>query len=81
MRIEDPEIEVPPNPVGVGKLKLKKRITGREIEFLKRHAPGTFKTTIPSPATLWVPTLIKIATGPTTMLGTSPPSGTSAASY
>ena len=50
--IADPDVEVPPNPVGVGPLKLKKRITGHEIAFLKRHAPGAFKMTIPSPVTL-----------------------------
>ena len=51
-KIEDPEVEVPPHAVVVGELKLKRRITGREIAFLKQHAPGPFKTTIPSPVTL-----------------------------
>lgn len=51
-KIKDPEVEVPPNPIVVGKLKLKRGITDREIAFLKRHAPGPFKTTIPSPVTL-----------------------------
>jgi 5-methyltetrahydropteroyltriglutamate--homocysteine methyltransferase len=51
-KIEDPGVEVPPNPIAVGKLRLKKRITGREIQFLKQHAPGPFKITIPSPVTL-----------------------------
>jgi 5-methyltetrahydropteroyltriglutamate--homocysteine methyltransferase len=50
--IDDPEVEVPPNPVAVGKIGLKRRITGNEIAFLKRHAPGPFKITIPSPVTL-----------------------------
>ena len=51
-KIKDPDVEVPPNPVVVGKLRLKRRITDREIAFLKQHAPGPFKTTIPSPVTL-----------------------------
>ena len=50
--IKDPEVEVPPNPVGVGTLGLRKRITGQEIAFLKRRAPGAFKSTLPSPVTL-----------------------------
>ena len=51
-KVKDPEVEIPANPIVVGKLKLKRRITDREIAFLKRHAPGPFKTTIPSPVTL-----------------------------
>jgi 5-methyltetrahydropteroyltriglutamate--homocysteine methyltransferase len=50
--IKDPDYYVPPNPIAKGKLARKKRITAREIEFLKGHAPGPFKTTIPSPVTL-----------------------------
>jgi methionine synthase II (cobalamin-independent) len=50
--IQDSDYYVPPNPVVKGKLALKKRITAKEIEFLKRHAPGPFKVTIPSPVTL-----------------------------
>jgi 5-methyltetrahydropteroyltriglutamate--homocysteine methyltransferase len=52
VKIGDPDVEVPANPIVVGKLKLKRRITDREIVFLKRHAPGQFKITIPSPVTL-----------------------------
>jgi 5-methyltetrahydropteroyltriglutamate--homocysteine methyltransferase len=51
--IADRDYYVPPNPVAKGKLALKKRITGKEIAFLKEHAPGAFKMTIPSPVTLW----------------------------
>lgn len=51
--IEDADYYVPPNPVATGKLALKKRITANEIAFLKAHAPGAFKMTIPSPVTLW----------------------------
>ena len=51
--IQDADYCVPPNPVAKGKLGLKKRITGKEIAFLKTHAPGAFKATIPSPVTLW----------------------------
>jgi 5-methyltetrahydropteroyltriglutamate--homocysteine methyltransferase len=51
--IKDADYYVPPNPVAKGKLALKKRITGNEIAFLKAHAPGAFKATIPSPVTLW----------------------------
>jgi 5-methyltetrahydropteroyltriglutamate--homocysteine methyltransferase len=50
--VADAELLVPPNPIVKGKLALKKRITGRETEFLKEHAPGPFKITIPSPITL-----------------------------
>jgi 5-methyltetrahydropteroyltriglutamate--homocysteine methyltransferase len=50
--IKDSDYYVPPNPVVKGKLARKKRITAREIEFLKAHAPGAFKATIPSPVTL-----------------------------
>jgi 5-methyltetrahydropteroyltriglutamate--homocysteine methyltransferase len=50
--IKDSDYYVPPNPVVSGKLARKKRITAREIEFLKAHAPGAFKATIPSPVTL-----------------------------
>lgn len=48
----DAKAVLPPNPVVVGKLKLKKRITGQEIDFLKARAPGPFKITLPSPVTL-----------------------------
>ncbi|MGZ5811417.1 MAG: hypothetical protein ACXWKA_17350 [Xanthobacteraceae bacterium] len=51
-KVAEAELLVPPNPVAKGKLALKKRITGREIEFLKDHCPGPFKITIPSPVTL-----------------------------
>lgn len=50
--IKDSDYYVPPNPVAKGKLALKKRITAKEIAFLKVHAPGPFKMTIPSPVTL-----------------------------
>jgi 5-methyltetrahydropteroyltriglutamate--homocysteine methyltransferase len=50
--IKEPEQYVPPNPVVKGKLARKKRITGKEIDFLKLNAPGEFKITIPSPVTL-----------------------------
>src|SRR5207245_2648799 len=32
-----------------GKLQPKRRITGEESAFLKQHAPGPYKITIPSP--------------------------------
>lgn len=51
--VKDSDYYVPPNPVANGKLRLKKRITGKEISFLSAHAPGAFKATIPSPVTLW----------------------------
>lgn len=50
--IADAELLVPPNPVVKGKLRLKKRITAHEVAFLKDHAPGPFKITLPSPVTL-----------------------------
>jgi 5-methyltetrahydropteroyltriglutamate--homocysteine methyltransferase len=43
---------VPQVPVVVDKLRPKGRITGDEIAFLKKHAPGTFKMTVPSPVML-----------------------------
>ena len=43
---------VPQVPVVVDRLRVKQRITGQEIGFLKKHAPGTFKMTVPSPVTL-----------------------------
>lgn len=50
--IKDGDYYVPPNPVANGKLALRKRITANEIAFLRQHAPGPFKVTIPSPVTL-----------------------------
>jgi 5-methyltetrahydropteroyltriglutamate--homocysteine methyltransferase len=41
-----------PNTVVVDKLKLKRRIAGHESAYLKQHAPGPFKITIPSPIRL-----------------------------
>ena len=43
---------VPQVPVVVDKLRPKGRVTGDEIAFLKKHAPGTFKMTVPSPIML-----------------------------
>lgn len=48
-------------PVVAGKLRAKRRLTAHEVPFLKAHAPGPFKITLPS-ATLftdpsWVPGL------------------------
>jgi 5-methyltetrahydropteroyltriglutamate--homocysteine methyltransferase len=51
-KITDREEFVPQYPVVVDKLKVKGRITGEEIKFLKKHSPGTFKITVPSPVTL-----------------------------
>jgi 5-methyltetrahydropteroyltriglutamate--homocysteine methyltransferase len=39
-----------PGAIISGKLARKRRITGVESAFLKRHAPGPYKITIPSPA-------------------------------
>jgi len=50
--IPEQEAYVPPNPIVQGKLARKKRITRPETEFLKKHSPGAFKMTIPSPVTL-----------------------------
>lgn len=50
--VKDREEFVPQVPVVAGKLRKKGRITGDEIPFLKKHAPGTFKMTLPSPVTL-----------------------------
>lgn len=33
-----------------GKLRQTRRLTGHEVEFLKRHAPGPFKMTLPPPS-------------------------------
>jgi 5-methyltetrahydropteroyltriglutamate--homocysteine methyltransferase len=43
---------VPQVPVVVDRLRPKGRITGDEISFLKKHAPGPFKMTVPSPIML-----------------------------
>lgn len=43
---------VPQVPVVVGKLGVKRQITGDERSFLKKRAPGRFKITVPSPVTL-----------------------------
>ena len=51
-KVENPDLMIPPNPVVKDRLSLKKRITAHEIAFLKDHAPGPFKITIPSPVTL-----------------------------
>ena len=50
--VKDREEFVPQYPVVAGKLKKKGRITAKEIKFLKQHAAGAFKMTIPSPVTL-----------------------------
>jgi 5-methyltetrahydropteroyltriglutamate--homocysteine methyltransferase len=50
--IAEREEFVPQYPVIVDRLKPKGRITGDEIKFLKKHSPGTFKITLPSPVTL-----------------------------
>ncbi len=41
-----------PSAVVVGPLRLKRRITADEVAFLKQHARGPFKITMPSPITL-----------------------------
>ena len=50
--VEDREEFVPQFPVVVDRLRVKGKITGDEIRFLKKHSPGTFKMTLPSPVTL-----------------------------
>jgi 5-methyltetrahydropteroyltriglutamate--homocysteine methyltransferase len=50
--ISDREEFVPQYPVVVDRLKAKGRITADEIKFLKKHSPGAFKITLPSPVTL-----------------------------
>lgn len=45
----NPEIAAP-NPVVTGRLRAKGRIAAHEAAFLKAHAPGAFKITMPSPA-------------------------------
>ena len=39
-------------PVVADRLRPKGRITGEEIAFLRKHSPGRFKITVPSPVTL-----------------------------
>jgi len=41
-----------PTVIVVGRLRLKRRISGDEAAFLKRHATAPYKVTIPSPITL-----------------------------
>jgi methionine synthase II (cobalamin-independent) len=43
---------VPQVPVVVERLRPKRRATGDEIAFLKKHSPGRFKMTVPSPVML-----------------------------
>jgi 5-methyltetrahydropteroyltriglutamate--homocysteine methyltransferase len=50
--VKDREEFVPQYPVVVDRLRAKGRITANEIAFLKKHSPGTFKMTLPSPITL-----------------------------
>jgi 5-methyltetrahydropteroyltriglutamate--homocysteine methyltransferase len=40
------------NPVVTGRLALKRGLADEEIAFLKRHVPGSFKITVPSPIQL-----------------------------
>lgn len=49
--MENMDVLVPPNPVATGKLARRKRITDKEIAFLRQYAPGPFKITLPSPVT------------------------------
>ena len=35
--------------VVIGKIRQKKRLTGHEVAFLKQHAPGDIKMTLPTP--------------------------------
>src|SRR5260370_25031750 len=41
------------NVVGA-KLKPRRRLTGSETDFLKEHAPGPIKMTLPAPSNFWV---------------------------
>ena len=41
------------NVVG-GRLKPRRRLTGDETSFLKKHAPGPIKMTLPAPSNFWV---------------------------
>jgi 5-methyltetrahydropteroyltriglutamate--homocysteine methyltransferase len=41
------------NVVG-GRLKPRRRLTGDETSFLKQHAPGPIKMTLPAPSNFWV---------------------------
>jgi 5-methyltetrahydropteroyltriglutamate--homocysteine methyltransferase len=50
--IADHEEHVPQCPMVVDRLRTKDRITGDEIKFLRKHAPGPFKITVPSPVML-----------------------------
>src|ERR687883_3031 len=37
-----------------GKLEPRRRLTGEQIAFLKQHAPGPIKMTLPAPSNFWV---------------------------
>jgi len=41
------------NVVG-GRLRPRRRLTGEQTAFLKRHAPGAVKMTLPAPSNFWV---------------------------
>jgi methionine synthase II (cobalamin-independent) len=45
----NPELAAP-NPVVIGPVRAKGRIAADEAAFMRRHSPGPFKITIPSPA-------------------------------
>ena len=53
--VDGNEVMPPPNAksIGaVGKLTLRRRFTGIESDFLREHAPGAYKVTLPSPLVL-----------------------------
>jgi 5-methyltetrahydropteroyltriglutamate--homocysteine methyltransferase len=50
--VKDREEFVPQYPVVTSRLKKKGRLTDTETKFLKKHSPGSFKMTVPSPVTL-----------------------------
>ena len=40
--------------IGGGRLRPRRRLTGDQTVFLKRHAPGAIKMTLPAPSNFWV---------------------------
>jgi 5-methyltetrahydropteroyltriglutamate--homocysteine methyltransferase len=48
------EVEASTSSVVGGRLRPRRRLTGEQTEFLKLHAPGPIKMTLPAPSNFWV---------------------------
>ena len=50
----DRQVEASTSNVVGGRLEPRRRLTGEEASFLKQHAPGAIKMTLPAPSNFWV---------------------------